>query len=73
MSMIWYDSIIDDMLTHPQSWSPADCAARLGRHENTISLIVNCDMFRARYAQRCEPFNEARNSIPLPPIKGEGN
>jgi hypothetical protein len=67
--MRWYDRIIDDMLTHPQSWSPGDCAARLGCHENTISTIVNCDMFRARYAQRCEPFNELRNSIPLPPIK----
>jgi hypothetical protein len=45
---------------------------RLGFHdENTISMIVNCGMFRARYAQRCEPFNEARNSMPLTPIKGK--
>ena len=67
--MRWYDRIIDDMLTHPGT-TIADCAARLGRHEDTISTIVNCDLFRARYAQWCEPFNEARNSIPLPPIKG---
>ena len=67
----WYDRIIDDMRSHPQSWSVADCAARLGHHENSISAIVSCDMFKARYAQWCEPFDGARNSIPLPPIKGK--
>ena len=72
-ALIFYDDIINDMLAHPpQSWSAMECAARLGRHEETISVIVNCDMFKARYAQLCEPFDGARNSISLPPIKGKG-
>jgi hypothetical protein len=56
-AILWYDGIIDDLLSHPGT-TLKDCAARLGRHPNTISLITCSDMFRARYAQRRADFNQ---------------
>ncbi len=55
--MYWYDSIIDDMFSHPGE-SLKSTALRLGRSPNMIYLIVNSDLFKARYAQRRDRFNE---------------
>lgn len=41
----WYSAIADWMIAHPGG-KLSDCAAELGKHPNTISLIVNTDMFR---------------------------
>lgn len=53
----WYDAIIDWMLANPGK-TQADCAKHFGKHANTISLIVNSDLFRARFAQRRSEMNE---------------
>lgn len=47
----WYDNIIDLLLVDP-SLSQKDIAHRLGRHAASIGLIMNSDLFRARYEQR---------------------
>ena len=57
-SMLWYDSIIDDILANPGT-SIKDTAARLGRNPSTISAIVGADLFKARWAQRRAQFNDA--------------
>jgi hypothetical protein len=57
-AMLWYDAIVDDMLANPGTTIKAT-AARLGRSPVTIGYIVNSDLFRARYAQRRDQFNEA--------------
>lgn len=56
-AMYWYDSIIDDFFANPGT-TIKECAARLGRSPVTISLIVRSDLFKARYAQRRDCFNE---------------
>ena len=60
-SMLWYDSIIDDILANPGT-SIKETAKRLGRHPQTISLVVGSDLFRARWAQRRAQFNDALES-----------
>lgn len=47
----WYDGIIDLLLVDP-TLSQKDIAAKMGRHAVTIGMVMNCDMFRARYEQR---------------------
>lgn len=47
----WYDSIIDLLLVEP-TLSQKEIAARVGRHAVTVGLIMNSDLFRARYEQR---------------------
>jgi hypothetical protein len=59
--MLWYDSIIDDILANPGT-SIKETAKRLGRHPQTISLVVGSDLFRARWAQRRAQFNDALES-----------
>lgn len=54
--MLWYDSIIDDLLSHPGT-NLQDVAKRLNKSSNTIYLIVGSDLFKARYAQRRAQFN----------------
>lgn len=56
-AMLWYDSIVDDMFANPGTTIKAT-AARLGRSPVTIGYIVNSDLFKARYAQRRDQFNE---------------
>jgi hypothetical protein len=55
--MAWYDGIIDDLLSHPGT-TIKDCALRLGRSYGTVSTIYNSDLFKARYRQRREAFEE---------------
>ena len=57
-AMAWYDGIIDDILANPGT-SIKDTAARLGRSPNTISVIMNSDLFKARWEQRRAQFNMA--------------
>jgi hypothetical protein len=60
-AMLWYDAIVDDMLANPGTTLKA-CAARLGRTPVTIGYIVNSDLFKVRYAQRRDRFNEELNT-----------
>lgn len=56
-AMLWHDSIIDDMFANPGTTIKAT-AERLGRSPVTVGYIVNSDLFKARYAQRRDQFNE---------------
>lgn len=56
-AMFWYDSIIDDMFAYPGT-TYKETAARLGKSPGTIGMIVRSDLFKARYAQRRDQFNE---------------
>jgi hypothetical protein len=47
----WYDNIIDILLAEPHL-SQKEIALKLGRHAATIGMIMNSDLFRARYEQR---------------------
>ena len=57
-SLVWYDSIIDDILANPGTTLKAT-AARLGRSNTTISSVVSSDLFKARWVQRREQFSQA--------------
>jgi hypothetical protein len=57
-SLVWYDSIIDDILANPGTTLKAT-AARLGRANTTISSVVSSDLFKARWVQRREQFSQA--------------
>jgi hypothetical protein len=59
-AMKWYDQIIDDLLANPGT-NLTDCAARLGRHPNTVQTIARSDLFNARFAQRRAQYEEALN------------
>jgi hypothetical protein len=51
----WYVAIADYMLRNPGG-TMRDCAAQIGRHENTISQIVSTDMFKEYLARRKEEY-----------------
>ena len=53
----WHEAIIDDMLAFPLD-TLEKRGARLGRAPNSLSLIINSDMFQAMYAARREAYNE---------------
>lgn len=53
----WYDAIIDWMLLNSDK-PLKQCAKDLGRSEDTIYTITSSDIFKARYAQRRQEFNE---------------
>lgn len=53
----WYDSIIDWMLGNPRA-SQRECAKAMGKSEPTIRMIVQSDMFKARYEARRKEINE---------------
>jgi hypothetical protein len=57
-ALVWYDSIIDDILTNPGT-TMKQTAARLGRAATTICSVVSSDLFKARWAQRREQFSAA--------------
>jgi hypothetical protein len=57
-AMKWYDGIIDDILAHPGT-SLTETAHRLGRAPDTVQCIARSDMFRARWAQRRQQFEDA--------------
>lgn len=48
---VWYAAIADLMLVEP-GIKNVEIAERLGKHANTIGMIVNTDTFRAYYASR---------------------
>lgn len=54
---LWNDAIIDDMFANPGTTVKAT-AERLGRSPVTVGYIINSDLFKARYAQRRDQFNE---------------
>ena len=56
-TLLWYDSIIDDLISHPGTLIK-ECARRLGRHPTTIGLIIASDMFKVRYKERRDLHNE---------------
>lgn len=57
-AMMWYDGIIDDILANPGT-SIKETAARLNRAAGTLYIIVNSDLFKARYAQRRKEHSDA--------------
>lgn len=59
-AMKWYDDIIDDLLANPGS-SMTDCALRLGRSPSTVHTICASDLFKARWSQRRQQYEELLN------------
>lgn len=53
----WYDAIIDWRLANPGR-PEYECAHALGCGVNYLSLIVNTDMFKARWEQRRSEFSD---------------
>jgi hypothetical protein len=53
----WYDAIIDWMLVNTDK-PLKDCGKAIGRSEHTIYCIVSSDIFKHRYAQRRQEYNE---------------
>jgi hypothetical protein len=53
----WHDALIDYMLTHPGA-PLKEIALEFKRSISHISVIINTDMFKARFAQRRESFNQ---------------
>jgi hypothetical protein len=51
----WYPAIADWQLEHPGG-KLTDCAKELGKHVNTITMIVNTDMYRDYFARRREEW-----------------
>ena len=47
----WYSAIADLMIRHPE-WKMTDIARELNKHPNTVSMIVNTDLFKEYLAQR---------------------
>lgn len=56
----WYSAIADELLANPRA-SNKDIAVKMGRSENTISMIRNTDMFKTYYAQRRTEFSAAHD------------
>lgn len=54
----WYDSIIDFLLAEPML-TQKEIAFRMGKSPVTIGLIMNSDIFRARYEMRRLAMSEA--------------
>lgn len=53
----WYSSIADIMIRDPNV-TQVQIAAQLNKHPNTVSMIINSDMFREYYHQRREAYRE---------------
>lgn len=61
--MPWYiESIIDLMLANPQA-RLQDIAAKIGKHPNTLSAIINTDMFKAAFSQRRQQFDMRYDAV----------
>lgn len=60
----WYDHVIDWMLANPEG-NLKQCAEAVGRHPNTIRMIVASDMFKARWAERRGELNGMYNDAIL--------
>jgi hypothetical protein len=58
----WYVAIIDWMLSHPGR-PLKECAADLGRAENTIYMITETDLFKTHYHQRRNAFTQAHDAM----------
>lgn len=51
----WYAAISDLMIARPD-WSLQQIAVHLNKHPNTVSMIVNTDMFKEYFQQRREAY-----------------
>lgn len=60
----WYDNVIDWMLANPDG-NLKQCAEAVGRHPQTIRMIVASDMFKARWAERRGELNGMYNDAIL--------
>jgi len=56
----WYSHIADWQLSHPGG-RLTDCAKDLGKAVNTITMIVNTDMYRDYFARRREELTKAHD------------
>lgn len=56
----WYSAISDAMLANPNA-TQTDIAKLLDKNHNTVSMIVNTDLFRDYHAQRKREFQEAND------------
>jgi hypothetical protein len=54
---LWYESLADYIITHPEAKRP-DIAAAMGRTEGTISLVMQSDSFQAYYRKRRDIHSE---------------
>lgn len=52
----WYESIADLQLSRP-NMTQGEIAAELGKHQNTISQILNSDSYRLYFSQRRQRFS----------------
>lgn len=59
----WYPAIADWLIANPGG-KQEECARDLNRHVNTISLIMNSDLFKAYYEERRKEW-EARHDFKL--------
>lgn len=53
----WYAAICDYRITHP-GCTHAEIAAHINRHADTVSNIVNTDLYREYEAQRMQRFRD---------------
>lgn len=53
----WHDALIDYLLVHPTA-TGAELSAEFKRTPSYISIVMNTDMFKARFAQRRAQLNE---------------
>lgn len=53
----WYPAIADIMIRNPKASHP-EIAKELGKHPNTISIIVHTDMFKEYFHQRREEWRK---------------
>lgn len=56
----WYESIADRMIAHPD-WTIQQIADDLKKGANTISMIVNTDLFKAHFFERKRRWQEAHD------------
>lgn len=70
----WYAAIADRMLAHPD-WNGEDIARDLGKHANTISLIMNSDLFKVYFSDRQRQFRQTHDAAlvnKMTKIAGQG-
>lgn len=53
----WYPAIADWLITNPGG-KQEDCAKHLGKHANTVSLIMNSDLFKAYFEERRREYEK---------------
>lgn len=56
----WYPAIADWMIRNPDG-KMVDCARELGKHVNTISMIVNTDLYKDYLAKRRQEWQQTHD------------